>query len=174
MSEPIYLIYKHTSPSGKSYIGQTTDLKRRNQQHKHPNNECINFRNAIQKYGWDNFIHEILFENLTLDEANKLEEQLIKEHNTMSPFGYNLKFGGNNRTLLESTKLKISKNSARRGIPLSPEHKQKLLIVNTGKTISTEHKQKLSIARKGQPSNKKGSTWIKDTITGKRLYFYPK
>jgi predicted GIY-YIG superfamily endonuclease len=45
-----YLIYKHTSPSSKSYIGQTKQYKRRCYEHQYYNG-CIAFKNAIKKYG---------------------------------------------------------------------------------------------------------------------------
>ena len=46
-----YFIYAHITPSGKIYIGQTNNIKRRWQpsQYKY----CSYFEKAIQKYGWD-------------------------------------------------------------------------------------------------------------------------
>lgn len=107
MSESIYCVYKHTSPSGKSYIGQTNNYERRCYQHqKKVKNTAIFY--AIKKYGWDNFTHEILKDNLTLEQANYWEEKLIKEHNTLSPNGYNLVEGGINRKHSEELKKKSS------------------------------------------------------------------
>lgn len=59
-----YLIYMHTSPSGKSYIGQTNNLHRRDIVHKNTNG-CRRFALAIKKYGLDNFTHKVLIDNLT-------------------------------------------------------------------------------------------------------------
>ncbi len=89
-----YVVYRHTSPSGQAYIGITNNYQKRCLEHQKPYNECFAFRNAIQKYGWDSFKHEILKENITLDDANYWEELLISEHKTMSPNGYNLTTGG--------------------------------------------------------------------------------
>lgn len=94
-----YLIYKHTSPSGKSYIGQTGAFKRRTQEHLSSKSCCRAFLKAIQKYGWESFTHEILAQELTLDEANRLEKKYIVEHNTLVPNGYNLTSGGSNYQL---------------------------------------------------------------------------
>lgn len=89
-----YCVYKHTSPSGQSYIGITNNYKKRCLEHQKSYSECFAFRNAIQKYGWDAFNHEILEENITLEDANIMEELYISKHNTMSPNGYNLTTGG--------------------------------------------------------------------------------
>lgn len=90
----MYLIYKHTSPSGKSYIGQTKHIEKRTKEHQTKHSECRVFKNAIQKYGFENFTTEILAENLSLEEANILEEKFISDYNTIVPNGYNLKSGG--------------------------------------------------------------------------------
>jgi len=97
MEDKEYLIYCHISPSGKKYIGQTKNYNRRCIDHKYRKRKgCPAFFNAIQKYGWDSFTHIILKDNLTIDEANKLEEYFIKEYNTLAPNGYNLQTGGKN------------------------------------------------------------------------------
>jgi group I intron endonuclease len=112
-----YLIYKHTSPSGKIYIGQTSNYKKRCSQHKSQTNRCQAFSKAIEKYGWENFTHEILKENLTIDEANHWEEFYICDLNTLSPNGYNIAFGGNNKTMSEQTRKKLSEALKGRKLP---------------------------------------------------------
>ena len=107
-SEKLYLIYKHTSPSGKSYIGQTNDYIRRCYEHQNMNGSSRVFHYAINKYDWNNFIHVILEENLTLEEANIFEEYYIEFYNTLSPNGYNLQSGGLNYITSEETKQKMS------------------------------------------------------------------
>ena len=51
------------------------------------------FYNAIQKYGWENFSHEILSENLTEEEACQKEKELIIEFDSITN-GYNQQPGG--------------------------------------------------------------------------------
>lgn len=90
-------IYKYTSLSGKSYIGQTSNsLKERaktstGQGYKN----CSAFYAAIEKYGFKNFKIEILGEFL-LTELDKYEEHYIKLYNTLTPYGYNIEKGGLN------------------------------------------------------------------------------
>ena len=51
--------------------------------------------NAILKYGWNNFTHEIIQTGLTKKEAGNLEKQLIKKYQSNEPkYGYNIKDGG--------------------------------------------------------------------------------
>lgn len=105
-----YKIYCHLNKiNGKRYIGQTkTSVQKRwghngyEYIHKSPNSP---FTKAINKYGWDNFEHQILFENLTKEEANQKEIELIaffKSNN--ENYGYNLTAGGSSNTLNEEQK----------------------------------------------------------------------
>ena len=56
------IIYKYTSPSGKIYIGQTTDEKRRIKTFFNLNKSYggKNIDNARHKYGPNKFIYEVL------------------------------------------------------------------------------------------------------------------
>lgn len=54
---------------------------------------------------------EIIKDKLTLEEANELEEKTIKEYMTNDPeYGYNCHSGGNNHSINEITREKMSKN----------------------------------------------------------------
>lgn len=95
--EENYRIYKLESPSGKCYIGQTKrkpELRWRNGKNY---GLSTALGKAIKKYGWDSFKKEVLVENLSLEEANQLEQDLISELNTIVPNGYNLQPGGENK-----------------------------------------------------------------------------
>jgi len=105
--ENLYCIYMHTSPSGKAYIGQTKNYDKRCREHQYKSSTSILFLKAINKYGFDNFKHEIIENNLTIEEANIFEELYISECKTLSPNGYNLAYGGFNRMQTEETKLKL-------------------------------------------------------------------
>ena len=94
-----YVVYMHTSPSGKRYIGITRQNppSRRWRKDGGGYNRNFHFWNAICKYGWNNFEHEILYENLTKEEANNKEVELISLYKSDNPnFGYNNDHGGNN------------------------------------------------------------------------------
>jgi len=146
MTQVEYLVYKHTAPNGKSYIGQTFNYQRRCQEHQ-KQNRCVAFSRAINKYGWNNFKHEILKDGLTLEEANFWEDFYIKKIDTIKPNGYNIRTGGNNSRLHESSKKKIG--DANRGRIHSPEVRKKFASF-TGKKHSEEHKQYMKDKLKGR------------------------
>ena len=77
-----FCVYKHTAPNGKVYIGITSRIaeKRWNNGHNYKQNK--HFYNAIQKYGWNNFEHEIIFNNLSKEEACEEEKNLIAKYNS--------------------------------------------------------------------------------------------
>ena len=87
-------IYKYTSPSGKSYIGQTTySIKERAGHNGKSYKRCPEFYRAIQKYGYDNFDLEILAE-VSKEQLDEAEIKYIQLFNTLFPCGYNLTAGG--------------------------------------------------------------------------------
>ena len=101
-----YKIYMHKNKiNGKVYIGQTyTDLQSRFGKNGIRYKSCPLFYNAIQKYGWENFEHIILEENIDNSNiANEKEKYYISLYNsTNNNYGYNIQNGG-----CEQTKLSI-------------------------------------------------------------------
>lgn len=76
-----------------------------------PNNP--KFRNAILKYGWNNFEHIIFFENIEDSEAKQLEKEYIKKYNSIKN-GYNCTEGGDGICgvkFSEETRRKISERN---------------------------------------------------------------
>lgn len=94
MKKDIFCIYAHTNKvNGKKYIGQTNNIKKRWCPSHYKG--CTAFYRSIQKYGWDNFTHQILIDNLTKEDADTLQEAYIKKYRTREPeFGYNIATGG--------------------------------------------------------------------------------
>lgn len=90
----------------------------------------------IQKFGWDNFEHKVLYKNLSKIEAERIEAELIKKYQTYDGnYGYNV------------SRLKSG------GFPCSEETKSKISNANSGtkngmfgKNHSNEVKQKISEA----------------------------
>lgn len=64
------------------------------------------FYQAIQKYGWNNFEHKILYEKLTAEEASLIEQRLIVEYDSIKN-GYNISPGGTTTNHSQETKEKI-------------------------------------------------------------------
>nr|DAX89410.1 MAG TPA: intron associated endonuclease [Caudoviricetes sp.] len=90
-----YKVYIHISPSKKVYIGIThQNFCKRFQNGKGYNRQKY-FYSAIKKYGWNNFEHKILEDNLTYREAIEKEKYYIDVYNSTNPeCGYNVSSGG--------------------------------------------------------------------------------
>ncbi len=154
MEERNYTVYKHTSPSGKVYIGITSlkvkerwDCGRGYKKNRY-------FNNSIKKYGWENIVHEILFENLTKNEAETKEIELIAYYKSMN-ISYNIENGGNSvGTHSEETKRKIRESLKGRinywciGTKASEETRKKMSEAHKGKLIGKYTGSKSAKARK--------------------------
>lgn len=125
------VIYKITNlVDGKIYVGQTVQkLSRRFNQHKHGNGEGVD--QAIKKYGIENFKIEPI-EKCPREMLNDREMFWIKELNCIAPNGYNLTEGGQS------------------DFRVSEATKEKLRIINIGKTLSAETKAKISESEQGE------------------------
>ena len=138
-----YKVYVHVNKiNGKIYIGQTKQTLE--QRYKNGYEHCRHFWNAIQKYGWDNFEHIILVDNLSLDMANIIEEELIKKYNaTNKDKGYNMKSGGLNHIPSEETRKLMSKvhkgeKHWNYGKHWDDDFKQRLSKIHSGRKITEE------------------------------------
>ena len=150
-----YSVYKHTFPNGKVYIGitrQKPEQRWRNGNgyiRKNKNGEYVQplIAKAILKYNWNDIQHEILYQNLSREEAEKLEIELINKYKSNNvEFGYNTANGGNTTgTVSEITKEKIRK--ANQGKQIPEETKKKIGNTLKGRKLSEEHVQKM-IGRK--------------------------
>lgn len=138
-------IYKHTSPSGKVYIGQTGQ-KPENRWDNGRGYKSGYFYCAIKKYGWNNIQHEILFTGLDQLNADIIEEDLIYYYKQIGK-SYNLANGG----------------SVNRGWKMSEEAKEKLRIINTGRTMSDEAKEKIRLSKLGEKNPNYGKSPSKET-----------
>lgn len=79
-----YVVYIHKNISnGKVYVGQTCNLSERWRNNGKNYFNSIKFYNAIKKYGWNNFTHEVVYSNLNKQAADKLEKELIHKYNSI-------------------------------------------------------------------------------------------
>lgn len=147
----MFTVYKHTNKyNGKVYIGITSrEVEQRWGIDGANYKSSPHFYAAIQKYGWDGFEHEILYSDLSKEEACLKEQELIQLYNSMDDkFGYNQTSGGEYYIMSEESKAKLSKsmigNTNGLGHPCSEEKKKKISESQKGRIFSKEHKQKLS------------------------------
>lgn len=134
--EKSWTIYRHISPSGKVYVGITSQkaIYKRwgyGAGYKH----AILFYRAILKYGWSNIKHEVLFTNLTESRAKSLEISLIRHYKNLG-ISYNITNGG------EGTN----------GWCPSSETRDKMRLSKLGRKLSVATRTKMSEAGKGKRS----------------------
>lgn len=180
-----YCVYKHTNKiNGKVYIGITSQKPRKRwdcgrgyQKNKH-------FWDAIQRYGWENFEHEILFQQLSPEDAFSLEKELILKYDSRDyRKGYNCSPGGDGGNGLSGESHPMygkhhtpetvkSMSDKKKGVPYSPERYASFLEsldrealrerayrtiagYNRGKTVSDETRRKIAESNRGQTRSEK-------------------
>ena len=174
-----YKVYIHTNKiNNKKYIGVTRQLPE--QRWKNGKGYVRNeyFYRAIQKYGWDNFEHEVVLVNLTKEQAEMFEVEMIKYYRSnQKEFGYNIEGGGNlHKEVSEETRQKVRESKLGNKNPnfgkcgkLNPfygkhhteEMKEYYRKINSGNNSpwygrkhTEEEKRKISEANKGKKFTK--------------------
>lgn len=103
-----YKVYRHTSPSGKVYIGITKLDTARRWKNGKGYKENPYFWRAINRHGWEAFTHKVLFTGLTQEEACAREIALIALYDsTNSAKGYNLTKGGDHPKIEDATRQRM-------------------------------------------------------------------
>lgn len=102
MNNYVVYIYRNVI-NGKVYIGQTSNPQKRCNECNYKG--CSYFYHAIQKYGWNNFEHLIIKDNLNAELADYWEKLLITYFDsTNEAYGYNLSEGGAKKCILRGDK----------------------------------------------------------------------
>ena len=141
-------IYKATNTyNHKAYIGQTRHdaYKTRIKDHFAGRGSRL-VKQAVDKYGKDAFIVEILYDGILPEFLDTLEIEAIAKYNTLAPNGYNLTTGGGGGMRSEETRRKISASKKGEKHPMY------------GKSFSEKHRRKLSEAQKGEKNHRYGKT----------------
>lgn len=128
MKDKKWILYRHTSPSGKVYVGITSKSVNKRWNGGRGYKTCIYFYNAILKYGWDNIKHEILFTDLEEKRAKSLEIELIRHYKSLG-ISYNMTNGGDGYlgyNPSKETRSKISNSSKGRTHVCSEEARNKI------------------------------------------------
>jgi len=134
-------IYKITSPNGRVYIGQSLNIYKRWADYRCLNNcnEQHKLFNSFLKYGVKNHVFEIICECSSLKECNEKEIYYGKLFNVTDKHnGLNIRECGGSR----------GKHS--------PETKEKLRIINTGKKLPKRQRILISISQLGRKTWNKG------------------
>lgn len=134
-----FTVYCHTNKiNGKKYIGITgmKPAERWGVDGRGYGKQV--FAKAIKKYGWNNYEHEILYSNLSREQAMQKEIDLISEYETTNNlYGYNMTSGGQHCMPSEDARRNMSKGKI--------GNKN-----NSGNKASENTKKKMSDAQRGE------------------------
>lgn len=173
-----YIVYMHTSPNNKKYIGITSQKpERRWRKNGEGYKDNLYFWRAIQKYGWDNFKHEILNTGLTKAEAELKEIELIAYYNSNNVnFGYNMSIGGESGSkgykYTEEQRKRLSENrkgekNGMYGKRHTEDSIEKGRIKHLRENLSSDTIYKMSIAKKGKKRSKESIMKQVEAISNK-------
>lgn len=156
----IYVIINKIN--NKVYVGQTVqDLRRRWRPGKmvQAYSSCIALKNALIKYGEEQFEKKVLEDNIPFDKLNEREEFFIKQYDSTNPEkGYNIRIISEGRQIQsEETRKKISEKRkifvANNDLGPAPNRKEHVLINNIQHKHCCECEQYLPITNFGLDNN---------------------
>lgn len=138
--------------SGVGYVGQSFDVERRFRHHRAAalrGGDYVLGR-ALRKYGVDAFDYEVIEPCDSEEEALVAERYWIEWYGTVAPNGYNLTTGGESgkvHTAESCARMTASRMGRGKGVPLKPEHREKIRQATLGRTTTPETRKKMREAR---------------------------
>lgn len=139
-----FCVYKHTTPSGKVYIGITSMEPSKRWKNGKGYELCTAFNRAINKYGWSNIDHQIIKDGLCKEDACLEEQRLIKLYNSDNPkYGYNLTSGGEHYEPNEEWKARLSESN-KKYFKEHPEARKRISESQIGRINSESSNKKRS------------------------------
>jgi|688.fasta_scaffold186753_3 hypothetical protein len=143
-------VYKHSTLDTDKifYIGIGSDLYYKRSKSKR--NRSKFWQNIVLKH---NYKIDIIYDNLTRDEACKFEIELIKKYGRIdlnTGILCNMTSGGDGMAELSpkamlNLKNRMIGNSYSKGNCMSIEHRNKISQINKGRKFTNEHKEKISL-----------------------------
>ena len=174
--EDNYCVYIHINKiNNKKYVGitKTSPAKRWGKNGSaYIRDKTSIFGRAIEKYGWENFYHEIFATGLNKECACALEIILIETLRTRNEmYGYNVQPGGQlgNAGVVFSEESRAKMREAKVGKKLTEEHKKHIsdgLIGHKPANFTEESKEKLRLANIGKTLSYETRKKISNTLTG--------
>ena len=155
MENNIWTVYEHISPSGKSYIGITSNIKSRwaNRGYYYCTYNSA-FKRAIEKYGWDSMEHNVVVSNVGFLTACNVEKDLIT-FNKKRNASYNITDGGQGtlgRVMSSESRDKNRKSHI--GIKMTQEQRKNISEAHLNSKASREaSKRTIKIAQKAWRGN---------------------
>lgn len=150
-----YCIYRHTSPSGKVYIGITSKNPNIRWQNGTGYVKCTLFHKAILKYGWDAIKHEILFCNLSKEKAIHLEIEFIRHYKNLG-ISYNITEGGEGCVGVPCSEINKQRIGALyRGKHMPEKTRLAIIKANKGRKLTKEHCERIRLGKLGNDNRAK-------------------
>ena len=150
-----WTVYEHWSPSGKVYVGITSQSIKVRWQNGNGYIICKMFYRAIRKYGWENMRHIIVSSNLGEKTAKNMEIDLIRFYKNRG-ISYNITDGGEGalgRVPTQKQRNKVGNIWRGKNIPL--EVRMKMSISHLGRHNTKEHNTNISKSKIGNTNRSK-------------------
>lgn len=163
-------IYKITSPVGRIYIGQSTDIDYRFSSYKRLKCKLqLRIYNSFIKYGVDNHMFEIL-EECSVESLNERERYWQDFYNVLGKDGLNCVLVSTDslqRVLSDEMKLKISNSLT--GFRHTEESRAKISKGLIGRPVSEETRRKISESNKNKQRSPETAMKISEALKGRKI-----
>ena len=163
-------IYKITSPSGRVYIGQSTNIDYRFSSYKRL--KCkpqLRIYNSFMKHGVDNHVFEVV-EECSSESLNERERYWQDFYNVLGKDGLNcilVSTDSLQKVLSDEIKLKISNSLT--GFRHSEESRAKISKGLTGRLVSEETRRKMSESNKNKHQSPETARKISEALKGRKI-----